>query len=45
MVKDSAAHSNASFFLPIVVVSRYFGYVSYHQFYLGALGLHVAAPL
>jgi hypothetical protein len=29
MVKDSAAHCNAVFFLPIVVASGYFGYVDY----------------
>jgi hypothetical protein len=34
VVKDSAAHSNAVFFPPIVVVSGYFGYVGYHQFFL-----------
>jgi hypothetical protein len=33
MVKDSAAHCNAVFFPPVEVVSRYFGYVGYHQFY------------
>jgi hypothetical protein len=41
MVKDSAAHCNAVFFPPIVVASRYFGYVGYHLFYLGVFGLHV----
>jgi hypothetical protein len=41
MVKDSAAHCNAVFFPPIVVASGYFGYMGYHQFYLGVLGLHV----
>jgi hypothetical protein len=30
-------------FLPTVVASGYFGYVGYHQFYLGVLGLHVVA--
>jgi hypothetical protein len=39
--KDSAAHCNAVFFLPIVVASGYFGYVGYHQFYL-SLGCVVA---
>jgi hypothetical protein len=43
MVKDSAAHCNAVFFPPIVVVSGYFGYVCYHQFYLGVLGLNIVA--
>jgi hypothetical protein len=43
MVKDSAAHCNAVFFLPILFASGYFGYVGYHQFYLGVLGLHVVA--
>jgi hypothetical protein len=43
MVKDFAAHCNAVFFTPIVFVSGYFGYVGYHQFYLGVLGLHVVA--
>jgi hypothetical protein len=33
VVKDSAAHSNAVFFPPIVVASGYFGYVGYHQVY------------
>jgi hypothetical protein len=32
MVKNSAAHCSAIFFLPIVVASGYFGYVAYHQF-------------
>jgi hypothetical protein len=41
--KDSAAHCNAGFFPPIVVASGYFGYMGYHQFYLGALGLQVVA--
>jgi hypothetical protein len=41
-VKDSAATCNAVFFPPIVVVSSYFGYVGYHQFYSGVSGLHVA---
>jgi hypothetical protein len=36
MVKDSAAHCNAVIFPTIVVVSGYFGYVGYYQFYLGA---------
>jgi hypothetical protein len=43
VVKDSAARCNAVFFPPIVVASGYFGYVGYHQFYLGVLGLHVVA--
>jgi hypothetical protein len=30
MVKESAAHCNAGFFIPIVVTSGYFGYVGYH---------------
>lgn len=42
MVMDSAAHCNAVFFPPIVVA---FGYVGYHQFYLGGLGLHNVAFL
>jgi hypothetical protein len=44
-VKDFAAHCNAGFFPPIVTVfaSGYFGYVAYHQFYFGVLGLHVVA--
>jgi hypothetical protein len=33
-------HSNAGFFPPIVVYFVYFGYVGYHQIYLGVLGLH-----
>jgi hypothetical protein len=44
-VKESAALCNALFFPPIVVVYGYFGYVGYHQFYFGVLGLHVAAFL
>jgi hypothetical protein len=28
---------------PTVVASGYFGYVGYHQFYLGVLGLQVVA--
>jgi hypothetical protein len=36
MVKDSAAHCNAVFFLPVLVASGYFGYAGYHQFYLAA---------
>jgi hypothetical protein len=43
MVKDSAACCNAVFFPPTVVAPGYFGYVGYHQFYLGVLGLHVVA--
>jgi hypothetical protein len=43
MAKDSAAHCNAGFVPPIVVASGYFGYVGYHQFYLGVLGLHMVA--
>jgi hypothetical protein len=43
MVKDSATHFNAVFFPPTVVASGYFGYVGYHQFYLGVLGLHMIA--
>jgi hypothetical protein len=43
MVTDSAAHCNAVFFPPTVVASGYFGYVGYHQFYLGVLGLQVIA--
>jgi hypothetical protein len=39
MVKDSTALCNAVFFPPIVVASGYFGYVGYHQFYLGVCGL------
>jgi hypothetical protein len=31
------------FFPPIAVASGYFGYVDYHQFYLGVLGLHMVA--
>jgi hypothetical protein len=45
MVKDSAAGCNTVFFPPIVVVSRYFGYVGYHQFYLDVLMLLVVALL
>jgi uncharacterized membrane protein len=45
MVRDSAAHCNAVFFPPIVVAASYFGYVGYHQFYLGVLGLHMVALL
>jgi hypothetical protein len=45
MVKDSAAYCNEVFFPPIVVASGYFGYVGYHQFYTGVLGLHVIAFL
>jgi hypothetical protein len=45
VVKDSAAHCNAAFIPPIVVISGYFGYVAYHQFYLGVLELHVVAFL
>jgi hypothetical protein len=33
------AHCNAVFFPPIVVASDYFGYVVYHQFCSGVLGL------
>jgi hypothetical protein len=33
----------AVFFPPIAVASDYFGYVGYHRFYLGVLGLHVVA--
>jgi hypothetical protein len=43
MVKDPAAHCNAVLFPPIVVASGYFGYVGYHQFYLGISGLHMVA--
>jgi hypothetical protein len=43
VVKDSPAHSNGVSFPPIVVTFGYFGYVDYHQFYLGVLGLHVVA--
>jgi hypothetical protein len=43
MVKESAAHCNVVFFLLILVASGYFGYVAYHQFYLGVLGLHMVA--
>jgi hypothetical protein len=43
--KDTAAHCNAGYFPPIVVASGYFGYVVYHQFFLGVLGRHVAAFL
>jgi hypothetical protein len=39
VVKDSAAHCNAVFFPSLVI----FGYVSYHQFHLGVLGLYVVA--
>jgi hypothetical protein len=45
MVKDSAAHCNAVLFPSILVASGYSGYVGYHQFYLGVLGLHVVAFL
>jgi hypothetical protein len=45
MVKDSAAHCNAGFFPPIVVASGNFGYVGFHQLYLGVLGLHVVGFL
>jgi hypothetical protein len=45
MVKDSAAHCSTGFFPPTVVASGYFGYVGYHQFYLGVLGLQVVAFL
>jgi hypothetical protein len=38
MVKDSVTHCNEVFFPP-----GYFGYVGYHQFYLGVLGVHVVA--
>jgi hypothetical protein len=31
MVKDSAAHCNAVFFPPTVVISGYFGYVGFHK--------------
>jgi hypothetical protein len=41
--KYSAAHCNVVYFHLIVIVSGYFGYVGYHQFYLGVLGLHVVA--
>jgi hypothetical protein len=41
--KDSAVHYNAVFFPPIIVASGYFGYVGYHQFYLGVLELHEVA--
>jgi hypothetical protein len=41
VVKDSAAHCDAVFFPHIAVFSGYFGYVSYHQFYLDVLGLQV----
>jgi hypothetical protein len=30
-VKNSTVHCNAIFFSHIIVVSRYFGYVGYHQ--------------
>jgi hypothetical protein len=43
VVKDFAAHCDTVTFLSIVVASGYFGYVGYHQFYLGVLGLHVVA--
>jgi hypothetical protein len=43
MIKDIAAHCNAVFFPPILVASGYFGYVSYHQVYLGVRGLHIVA--
>jgi hypothetical protein len=43
MIKDSAAHCNAVFFLPILVAYGYFEYVGHHQLYLGVLGLHVVA--
>jgi hypothetical protein len=43
VVGDSAAHCNVVFFPPVVVASGYFGYVGYHQFYLGVLGLHVVS--
>jgi hypothetical protein len=32
-------------FPSVVVASGYFGYVGYHQFYLGVLELHVVAFL
>jgi hypothetical protein len=35
MVKDSAAHCNAAFFPPIVVVSGYFGYIGCTWLLLG----------
>jgi hypothetical protein len=43
MIKDSAAHCNAVFFPSVVVASGYFGYVGFHQFYLGVLVLHMVA--
>jgi hypothetical protein len=42
-VKVPAAHCNAASFSPIVVASGYFGYVGYHQFYLGVLELYLVA--
>jgi hypothetical protein len=43
MVKDSSACCKSVIFPPIVVSSGYFGFVCYHQFYLGVLGLQVVA--
>jgi hypothetical protein len=38
-VQDSVAYCKAVLFPPIVIASGYFGYVGYHQFYLGGLNL------
>jgi hypothetical protein len=35
MVKDSAAHCNVISFPRVLATFGYFGYVGYHQFYLG----------
>jgi hypothetical protein len=45
VVKDSAAHCNAGFFPPIVVVSGYFDYVDCTWLLLVLLGLLVVATL
>jgi hypothetical protein len=43
VVKESAAHCNAVFYLSTVVSPSYFAYLGYHQYYLGVLGLHMVA--
>jgi hypothetical protein len=43
MVMYSTPHCNVVIFPPIIVVSSYFGYVGYYQFYLAVLGLHVVS--
>jgi hypothetical protein len=43
VVKDSAANCDTVTFPPIIIASGYFGYVGYHQCYLGVLGFHVDA--